>query len=180
MKDTSVVTIANQKGGVGKTTTVVNLAASFAQLGKKVLVVDMDYQGDATNLLGGREIVEADPTKTIYHAIENDLTLKDIRIPTNTQNVDLLSSTREIDALRDKLVGKPMQTKIVELIFKCEELVKRHDVKVFSANFVLYGDMSGRVMSVLSSFTPNLEIYSIDEAFLSLEGFENYGYFRRY
>lgn len=61
-------------------------------------------------------------------------------------------------------------------IFKCEELVKRHDVKVFSANFVLYGDMSGRVMSVLSSFTPNLEIYSIDEAFLSLEGFENYGY----
>jgi len=61
-------------------------------------------------------------------------------------------------------------------IFKCEELVKRYDVKVFSANFVLYGDMSGRVMSVLASFTPNLEIYSIDEAFLSLEGFENCGY----
>ncbi len=61
-------------------------------------------------------------------------------------------------------------------IFKCEELVKKHDVKVFSANFVLYGDMSNRVMSALSSFTPNLEIYSIDEAFLSLEGFENYGY----
>ena len=61
-------------------------------------------------------------------------------------------------------------------IFKCEELVKQHDVKVFSANFVLYGDMSGRVMSALSSFTPNLEVYSIDEAFLFLEGFENYGY----
>src|SRR5271170_2085037 len=61
-------------------------------------------------------------------------------------------------------------------IFKCEQLVKSHDVKVFSANFVLYGDMSNRVMSALSSFTPNLEIYSIDEAFLSLEGFENFGY----
>ncbi|MEI7999194.1 MAG: Y-family DNA polymerase [Candidatus Omnitrophota bacterium] len=61
-------------------------------------------------------------------------------------------------------------------IFKCEQLVKTHDVKVFSANFVLYGDMSARVMSTLSSFTPNLEIYSIDEAFLSLEGFESYGY----
>ena len=61
-------------------------------------------------------------------------------------------------------------------IFKCEELVKRHDVKIFSANFVLYGDMSARVMSSLSSFTPHLEIYSIDEAFLSLEGFEHYGY----
>src|ERR1035441_2688255 len=61
-------------------------------------------------------------------------------------------------------------------IFKCEQLVKSHDVKVFSANFVLYGDMSGRVMSALASFTPNLEIYSIDEAFLSLEGFESSGY----
>jgi DNA polymerase V len=61
-------------------------------------------------------------------------------------------------------------------IFKCEQLVKTHDVKVFSANFVLYGDMSNRVMSALSTFTPNLEIYSIDEAFLSLEGFETQGY----
>ena len=61
-------------------------------------------------------------------------------------------------------------------IFKCEQLVKQHDVKVFSANFVLYGCMSGRVMSTLATFTPNLDVYSIDEAFLSLEGFENYGY----
>src|SRR3989338_5377194 len=58
-------------------------------------------------------------------------------------------------------------------IFKCQDIVKQHDVKVFSANFVLYGDMSNRVMSVLSNFTPNLEIYSIDEAFLSLDGFEH-------
>ena len=61
-------------------------------------------------------------------------------------------------------------------IFKCESLVRRHDVKIFSANFNLYGDMSARVMSTLATFTPNLEIYSIDEAFLSLEGFESFGY----
>jgi DNA polymerase V len=61
-------------------------------------------------------------------------------------------------------------------IFKCEELVRQHDIKVFSANFVLYGDMSDRVMSALSTFTPRLEIYSIDEAFLSLDGFADYGY----
>ena len=61
-------------------------------------------------------------------------------------------------------------------IFKCEELVKQHDIKVFSANFVLYGDMSARVMSALSSFTPHLEIYSIDEAFLNLDGFKNDGF----
>ena len=61
-------------------------------------------------------------------------------------------------------------------IFKCEELVKRYDVKVLSSNFVLYGDMSGRVMATLAQMTPELEVYSIDEAFLSLEGFENMGY----
>ncbi len=61
-------------------------------------------------------------------------------------------------------------------IFKCEDMVKKHDIKVLSANFVLYGDMSGRVMAALSNFTPNLEVYSIDEAFLSLEGFEKYGH----
>lgn len=60
-------------------------------------------------------------------------------------------------------------------IFKCQDIVQKHGVKVFSANFVLYGDMSGRVMSVLSQFTPNMEIYSIDEAFLSLSGFERRG-----
>lgn len=58
-------------------------------------------------------------------------------------------------------------------IFKCQDMVEQHDVKVFSANFVLYGDMSSRVMAVLSNFTPNLEVYSIDEAFLSLNGFEH-------
>ncbi len=58
-------------------------------------------------------------------------------------------------------------------IFKCQELVRTHNVKIFSANFVLYGDMSNRVMSVLSQFTPNLEVYSIDEAFLALDEFQH-------
>lgn len=68
-----------------------------------------------------------------------------------------------------KKIGIAMGTPI----FKCQDVVKERDVKVFSANFVLYGDMSSRVMAVLSNFTPNLEVYSIDEAFLSLNGFEH-------
>lgn len=71
--------------------------------------------------------------------------------------------------------AKKLGIKMGAPIFKCQDIVKQHDVKVFSANFVLYGDMSNRVMSVLSEFTPNLEIYSIDEAFLSLDGFEHLG-----
>lgn len=56
--------------------------------------------------------------------------------------------------------------------FKCEDIIKKHNIYVFSSNYTLYGDMSQRVMETLSQFTPEIEIYSIDEAFLSLAGFD--------
>ena len=69
-----------------------------------------------------------------------------------------------------KALGIPMGAPA----FKYEKIFKENDVKVFSSNFPLYGDMSSRVMSILSKYTPNIEIYSIDEAFLKFEGFDNY------
>ena len=69
-----------------------------------------------------------------------------------------------------KALGIPMGAPA----FKYERLFRKNKVEVFSSNFPLYGDMSSRVMSILSKFTPNIEIYSIDEAFLKFEGFENY------
>jgi DNA polymerase V len=65
-----------------------------------------------------------------------------------------------------KAVGVPMGAPA----FQIKELVKEKDVKLFSSNYPLYGDLSNRVMSVLGQFTPNLEIYSIDEAFLNFDG----------
>ncbi|MFB0510119.1 MAG: Y-family DNA polymerase, partial [bacterium] len=56
-------------------------------------------------------------------------------------------------------------------VFQCEDLIKKHNIHVFSSNYTLYGDMSQRVMDTLSRFTPEIEVYSIDEAFLSLTGF---------
>ncbi len=70
--------------------------------------------------------------------------------------------------------AKAIGIKMGEPIFKCQGLVDRHKVFVYSANFVLYGDISRRVMNTLSSFSSEMEIYSIDEAFLSLDGFENF------
>jgi len=122
VKNPSIIAIGNQKGGVAKTTTIVNLASAYAQLGKKVLVVDMDYQGDSTCLLGVRDIVRNDFTKTVPYAIQNDLTLKDIRIPSNIENVDILATTRVLDELNNQLVGKPKQLKVVELLLECDEL----------------------------------------------------------
>ncbi|HQI80711.1 MAG TPA: SOS mutagenesis and repair protein UmuC, partial [Deltaproteobacteria bacterium] len=55
-------------------------------------------------------------------------------------------------------------------LFRCRDIVARHGVRVLSSNFGLYGDMSRRVMETLSAFTPDMEVYSIDEAFLDLAG----------
>ena len=57
---------------------------------------------------------------------------------------------------------------------KFSSFFRQYDVKVFSSNYPLYGDMSNRVMDVLRQFTPEVEVYSIDEAFLHFQGFENY------
>lgn len=59
-------------------------------------------------------------------------------------------------------------------IFKWEGFCKLHNIKVLSSNYPLYGDMSSRVMRILEQFTPDVEVYSIDEAFLQFKGFENY------
>lgn len=67
-----------------------------------------------------------------------------------------------------KALGIPMGAPA----FKLKGEIERHNMAVFSSNYALYGDMSQRVMNTLARFTPSLEIYSIDEAFLSLEGFE--------
>jgi len=69
-----------------------------------------------------------------------------------------------------KALGIPMGAPA----FKYDSVFKKHKVHVFSTNFPLYGDMSSRVMSILSHYTPNIEIYSIDEAFLEFRGFNNY------
>ena len=58
--------------------------------------------------------------------------------------------------------------------FQLESLIASNRVQVFSSNYSLYGDMSQRVMTVLATFAPDIEIYSIDEAFLLLDGFEDY------
>lgn len=75
-----------------------------------------------------------------------------------------------------KAAGVPMGAPA----FKIKELVKEKDIQLFSSNYALYGDLSNRVMAILNQFTPNVEIYSIDEAFLNFDGlaisdYQDYG-----
>lgn len=114
-----IITIANQKGGVGKTTTVANLAASLAEKGKLVLVVDCDYQANVTSLLCGDEQLK-EKERSFTFAIKNDLTLDKVVVPTPFKNIDLVPSNRELDDLREQLVGQPNQFRLVDLMLDCK------------------------------------------------------------
>ncbi len=71
-----------------------------------------------------------------------------------------------------KELGLPMAS----AAFKYKDFCKKNKIHVFSSNYPLYGDMSTRVMNILSTFTPDIEIYSIDEAFLKFNGFDRYNF----
>lgn len=70
--------------------------------------------------------------------------------------------------------AKALGIQMGAVFFQIKDLIKKHKVKVFSSNYTLYGDMSSRVMQVLSTFAPEMEVYSIDEAFLSFTGMEKF------
>ena len=69
--------------------------------------------------------------------------------------------------------AKNLGIKMGEPVFKVKHIIKKNNVYVFSTNFALYGDMSSRVMSLLDSMSPEIEIYSIDEAFMNFNGIKD-------
>ena len=87
-----IYAIANQKGGVGKTTTAVNLGSGFARLGQKVLVVDMDQQCNATVALGGDKSMRP----SSYEVLEGDFTLSEAAQPGGPQNMWLVPGSPDL------------------------------------------------------------------------------------
>ncbi len=97
-----IIAVANQKGGVGKTTTTVNLSSCIAATGKKVLCIDIDPQGNCTSGLG----VEKDKTEySIYDVLINSVPACDAIVPTVAENLDLISARKELSGAEVELVG---------------------------------------------------------------------------
>ncbi|SFD71125.1 chromosome segregation ATPase [Lentibacillus persicus] len=97
-----IMAIANQKGGVGKTTSAVNLSAGLAHLNNKVLVVDTDPQGNATSGLG---VSKADMDQCIYNVLVEDLPAEEVCVPTEVANLDIIPATIQLSGAEIELVS---------------------------------------------------------------------------
>ncbi len=97
-----IIAIANQKGGVGKTTSTVNLGASLALLGNKVLIVDIDPQGNATSGVG---INKGDMDQCVYNILVEDLDAKEVCIPTAVDNLSIIPATIQLAGAEIELVS---------------------------------------------------------------------------
>ncbi|WP_188455405.1 ParA family protein [Virgibacillus oceani] len=116
------IAVANQKGGVGKTTSSVNLSACLAYLNKRVLLVDIDPQGNATSGVG---INKADMDQCVYNVLVEDLPAEEVCVSTNVENLDIIPATIQLAGAEIELV--PTISREIRLKKSLDSLKDKYD-----------------------------------------------------
>lgn len=110
MPDTRIIAVANQKGGVGKTTTAINLAAALAEASQQVAIIDLDSQGNASTGLG---VPPEDRGLTSYDLLTGDVTFQNCLIPTMVDGLQLVPSSRDLSSTDIELSARSGRTQLL-------------------------------------------------------------------
>ncbi|MCT4608213.1 MAG: AAA family ATPase [Pelagimonas sp.] len=116
-----IIAVANQKGGVGKTTTTINLGAALCELGYQVLIVDLDPQGNASTGLG---VEPEDREYTTYEFMLEDLDLSDVILETTTRNLSLIPSTVDLSSADIELISNEKRSYLLHDAMRQSQLAE--------------------------------------------------------
>lgn len=160
-----VIALVNQKGGVGKTTTSINLSASLGVLGKKVLLVDLDSQGNSTTGVG---ISKSSHEKTVYDLLVDKATLDEVIIKTEFKNLSIIPASINLAGVDIELMEK---SRVDKTFNKSSQLKKHLDIAKEKYDFIIIDCPPSLGMLTINALAAaNSVIIPVQCEFYSVEG----------
>ena len=164
MSKEKIISVINQKGGVGKTTTVINLAAGLSVKNKKLLVIDLDPQGNATTGLGLSNVDGSE--KNIYNVLNGNKTISEVIQKTKFDNLDIITSNVDLSGLEVETAGDNRRA----FILKDQLTAYLNDSGASYTHILIDCPPSLSLLTVMALVASNSLIVPLQTEFFALEG----------